>query len=45
MSFMYYMCIFSSEGVTISTGREIDGTYLDLNEEEIKKHFQKFKED
>jgi hypothetical protein len=30
---------FSGEGVMIPTGREIDGTYLDSNEEEIKKHF------
>jgi hypothetical protein len=29
----------------IPTGREIDGTYLDSNEEKIKKHFQKFKEE
>jgi hypothetical protein len=36
---------FLGEGVTIRTGREIDGTYLDLNEEEIRKHFQKFKEE
>jgi hypothetical protein len=42
---MYYLCIFSGEGVTIPTGRELDGTYLDSNKEEIKKHFQKFKED
>jgi hypothetical protein len=27
------------------TGREIDGTYLDSNEEETKKNFQKFKEE
>jgi hypothetical protein len=33
------------EGITILTSREIDGTYLDSNEEEIKKHFQKFKEE
>jgi hypothetical protein len=33
------------EGVMIPTGREIDGTYLDFNDEEIKKHFQKFKEE
>jgi hypothetical protein len=42
---MYYLCIFIGEGITILTGREIDGTYLDSNEEEIKKQFQKFKED
>jgi hypothetical protein len=36
---------FSCEVITIRTGREIDNTYLDSNEEEIKKHFQKFKED
>jgi hypothetical protein len=29
----------------IPTGREIDGTYLDSNEEDNKKQFQKFKED
>jgi hypothetical protein len=28
----------------IPTDREIDNTYLDLNEEKIKKHFQKFKD-
>jgi hypothetical protein len=33
------------EGITILTGRKIDDTYLDSNEEEIKKHFQKFKEE
>jgi hypothetical protein len=42
---MYYLCIFVGEGVTLSTGREIDVTYLNSNEEEIKKHFQKFKDD
>jgi hypothetical protein len=35
---------FLGEGVMIPTDREIDNTYLDLNEEKIKKHFQKFKE-
>jgi hypothetical protein len=29
----------------IPTSREIDGTYLDSNEEEMKKHFEKFKDD
>jgi hypothetical protein len=33
------LCIFVGEGVTIPTGREIDDTYLDSNEKEIKKHF------
>jgi hypothetical protein len=33
------------EGITILTGRKIDDTYLDFNEEEIKKRFQKFKEE
>jgi hypothetical protein len=36
---------FVGEGITLPTGREIDGTYLDSNEEEIKKHFQKFKDE
>jgi hypothetical protein len=36
---------FIGEGATLSTGRKIDGTYLDFNEKEIKKHFQKFKDD
>jgi hypothetical protein len=36
---------FVGEGVTLPTGREIDGTYLDSNEEKIKKHFQKLKDD
>jgi hypothetical protein len=42
---MYYLCIFVGEGITILTGREIDDTYLDSNEEEIKKQFQKLKKD
>jgi hypothetical protein len=42
---MYDLCIFLGEGVTLATSREIDDTYLDSNEEEIKKHFQKFKDD
>jgi hypothetical protein len=42
---MYYLCIFVGEGITIPTSREIDGTYLDSNKEEIKKHFQKSKDD
>jgi hypothetical protein len=42
---MYYLCIFLGERVTIPTGSEIDGTYLDSNGEEIKKHFKKFKEE
>jgi hypothetical protein len=45
VSFIYFLCNFLGEGITILTGREIDGTYLDSNEEEIKKHFQKFKEE
>jgi hypothetical protein len=36
---------FVGEGVTILTGSKIDGTYLKSNEEEIKKHFNKFKEE
>jgi hypothetical protein len=36
---------FVGKGVTLLTDREIDDTYLDFNEEEIKKHFQKFKDD
>jgi hypothetical protein len=42
---MYYLCIFLGERVAIPTGSEIDGTYLDSNGEEIKKHFKKFKEE
>jgi hypothetical protein len=42
---MYYLCIFVGVGVTILTGSEINDTYLDSNEEEIKKHFQKFNEE
>jgi hypothetical protein len=38
---MYCLCICVGEGITIPTGREIDGTYLDSNEEDIKKQFQK----
>jgi hypothetical protein len=52
-SYVFYLlcplCItcafFIGEGVTLKTSREIYVTYLDSNEEEIKKHFQKFKED
>jgi hypothetical protein len=43
--FMYYLCIFIGEEVTIPTSSEIDDTYLDSNEEKIKKHFKKFKEE
>jgi hypothetical protein len=39
------LCIFLGEGIRIPTGSEIDGTYLDSNEEDIKKQFKKFKED
>jgi hypothetical protein len=42
---MYDLCIFVGEGIMIPTGREIAGTYLDSNEEDIKKQFEKFKED
>lgn len=45
MSIAYNDFNFAGEGVTIPTGREIDGTYLDSNEEDIKKQFAKFKED
>jgi hypothetical protein len=51
MSFMLHflyvllMHFFVGEGVTIPTGNEIDDSYLDSNEEEIKKHFKKFKEE
>jgi hypothetical protein len=45
----FSLCIssafFVGEGVTILTGSEIDDTYLDSNEEKIKKHFKKFKEE
>jgi hypothetical protein len=44
-----HLCItyafFIGEGDTLLTSREIDVTYLDSNEEEIKIHFQKFKDD
>ncbi|KAK3118492.1 hypothetical protein QOZ80_9BG0700110 [Eleusine coracana subsp. coracana] len=33
------------EGITVPTGREIDGVYLDENEAEIKKQFEKFQRD
>jgi hypothetical protein len=36
---------FVGEGVTLPTGREMDGTYFDSNGEEIKKHIQKIKDD
>jgi hypothetical protein len=36
---------FIGEGVTLPTGREMDDTYFDSNEEEIKKHIQKIKDD
>jgi hypothetical protein len=44
MSFMirviYVLLVpFLGESIIILTGKEIDGTYLDSNEEEIKKHF------
>jgi hypothetical protein len=42
---MYYLCIFVGVGITIPIGREIHGTYLDSKEEDIKKQFEKFKED
>jgi hypothetical protein len=29
----------------IPTGTKIDGTYMDSNEEKIKKHFQKCKDE
>jgi hypothetical protein len=50
MSFMirviYVLLVpFLGESIIILTGKEIDGTYLDSNEEEIKKHFQKFKKE
>jgi hypothetical protein len=38
------LCIFVGEGITILSGRKIDGTYLDCNEEDIKKQFEKFKD-
>jgi hypothetical protein len=41
---MFVFSIFLGEGIMILTGSEIDGTYLNSNEEEIKKHFQKFKD-
>jgi hypothetical protein len=45
VSCIYYLCIFAGEGIIIPTGREIDDTYLDSNEEDIKKQFEKFKDD
>ena len=36
---------FVGEGIPSPMGREIDGTYLDANEEDIKKQFAKFKLD
>jgi hypothetical protein len=36
---------FIGEGVTIPTGSKIDVIYLNSNEEEIKKHFKKIKEE
>jgi hypothetical protein len=42
---MYYLCIVIGAGIMIPTGREIDGTYLDSNEEDIMNQFEKFKED
>ena len=35
--------IFAGESVPSLTGREIDGTYLDQNKEDIEKEFEKFK--
>jgi hypothetical protein len=45
--FLYVLLLyfFVGEGVTILIGSEIDGTYLNSNEKEIKKHFKKFKEE
>jgi hypothetical protein len=40
-----YYCIFVGEGITIPIGRQIDGTYLDSNVKDIKKQFEKFKDD
>ena len=37
--------MFVGEGIAVPTGREIDGTYLDANEEDLKKEFAKFKVD
>ncbi|KAK3120534.1 hypothetical protein QOZ80_9AG0689520 [Eleusine coracana subsp. coracana] len=34
-----------SEGIAIPAGREIDGVYLDENEAEIKKQFERFQQD
>jgi hypothetical protein len=39
------LCIFACDGITIPTGREIDGIDLDFNEEDIKKQFKKIKDD
>jgi hypothetical protein len=36
--------VIAVKGISIPTGREIDGSYLDLNEEDIKKQFEKFKD-
>jgi hypothetical protein len=45
VSCTYYLCIFVGEGIMILTGREINDTYFDSNEENIKKQFEKFKEE
>ena len=37
--------ILVGEGVLSPTGREIDGKYLDANEEEIRQRFAKFRQD
>ena len=39
------ICSIAGEGVAAPTGREIDGIYLDENEADIKKNFEKFKQD
>ena len=40
---MSYVMMFTGEGVASPTGREINDTYLDANEQNIKKEFDKFK--
>ena len=37
--------MFVGEGIAVPTEREIDDTYLDANEEDLKKEFAKFKLD
>jgi hypothetical protein len=42
---VWHLNFFSGEGISVPICRKIDGLYLDSNKEDIKKLFQKFKED